>query len=137
VRVVLDTNIVVSGVFWRGKPFAILRAWAGGRLSVVGSPEILWEYERVLLEVAKGKVTTDLENWLTFLQDRIELLQPGRQIELCRDPMDDMFLSCAVAAHAACIVSGDQDLLVLKSVEGIPILNAAVFHSKHAGLFSS
>jgi len=135
VRIVLDTNVIVSGVFWRGKPFAILRAWAQGRLSVVGSPEILWEYERVLLEVAKHKVTADLDHWLTFLQDRIELIQPGREVKLCRDPNDDMFLSCAVAAHAVCIVSGDDDLLVLKAVEGIPILKVAAFHSKHPDLF--
>lgn len=112
-RVVLDTNVVVSGVFWQGKPFAILRAWAQGRLTVVGSPEILWEYERVLLEVAKHKVTADLAHWLTFLQERLELIQPERELKLCRDPMDDMFLSCAVAAHAVCIVSGDDDLLVI------------------------
>lgn len=54
-RVVLDTNIVVSGVFWGGKPFAILRAWAQGRLEVVGTPEMLWEYERVLIEVRKSR----------------------------------------------------------------------------------
>lgn len=54
-RFVLDTNVVLSGMFWRGKPFAILSAWAQGRLTVVGSLEILWEYERVLLEVAKHK----------------------------------------------------------------------------------
>lgn len=58
VRIVLDTNIVVSAVFWGGKPLAILRAWAQGRLSIVGTPEILWEYERVLIEVAKRKVTS-------------------------------------------------------------------------------
>lgn len=134
-RIVLDTNVIVSGVFWRGKPFAILRAWAQGRLSDVGSPEILWEYERVLLEIAKHKVTADLEHWLTFLQDRIELIQPGREVKICRDPKDDMFLSCALAAHAVYIVSGDDDLLVLKAVEGIPILKAAAFHSMHPELF--
>jgi len=135
VRVVLDTNIVVSAVFWGGKPLAILRAWAQGRLSIVGTPEILWEYERVLIEVAKRKVTADLAHWLTFLQDRIELIQPRNQVKLCRDPDDDMFLTCAVAAHVACIVSGDDDLLVLKNVVGIPILKAAAFHARYPSLF--
>ena len=51
-RIVLDTNGVVSGLFWGDKPLAILRAWAQGRMSIVGMPEILWEYERVLIEVA-------------------------------------------------------------------------------------
>lgn len=134
-RVVLDTNVIVSGVFWSGKPLAILRAWAQGRLSVMGSPEILWEYERVLLEVAKHKLTSDLAHWLTFLQGRIELTQPEREIKLCRDPNDDMFLSCAVATHAICIVSGDNDLLVLKAVEGIPILKAGAFCAKYPDLF--
>lgn len=99
-RVVLDTNVIVSGVFWQGKPLAILRAWA-----------------------------------MTFLQDRIELIQPTREFKLCRDPMDDVFLNCAVAAQATCIVSGDEDLLVLKAVEGIPILKVAEFTVKHPDLF--
>lgn len=134
-RIVLDTNVLVSGVFWRGKPFGILRAWAQSRLTVVGSPEILWEYERVLLEVAKHKVTADMAHWLIFLQNRIELIQPVREVKLCRDPMDDMFLSCAVAGHAAYIVSGDNDLLALRTVEGIPILNVAAFRARHSDLF--
>lgn len=134
-RVVLDTNIVVSGVFWRGKPFAILRAWAQGRLEVVGTPEILWEYERVLVDVAKKQLTDDLEHWLTFLQDRLELIQPQHVLKLCRDPNDDMFLSCAFAANAVCIVSGDDDLLVLKGVIGIPILKAVAFYAKYPKLF--
>lgn len=46
-----------------------------------------------------------------------------------------MFLTCAVAAHVACIVSGDDDLLVLKNVVGIPILKAAAFHAKYPKLF--
>ena len=134
-RVILDTNVVVSGVFWRGKPFAILRGWARGNFEVVGSPEILWEYERVLVEVAKHRVTADLAHWLTFIQDRLQLIQPQRELKLCRDPKDDMFLSCAVAANAVCIVSGDDDLLILKEVEGIPIFKVAAFHSKYPKLF--
>ncbi len=56
-------------------------------------------------------------------------------MKLGRDPMDDMFLTCAVAVKAECIVSGDGDLLVLKKVVGIPILKAAAFHTRYPHLF--
>lgn len=79
-------------------------------------------------------MTTDLDHWLTFLQDRLQLIQPQHELKLCRDPNDDMFLSCAFTANAVCIVSGDDDLLVLKEVIGIPILKVAAFHSKYSKL---
>ena len=46
-RVVIDTNVFVSGVFWKGPPAEILRAWRAGRIEIVLSPEILDEYRRV------------------------------------------------------------------------------------------
>ncbi len=133
-RVVLDTNIIVSGVFWGGRPLALLRAWAKGSVTVVGSPSILWEYERVLIEVARNRISQDLENWLTFIHNRLELVQPERELKICRDPMDDMFLSCAAAARVTYILSGDKDLLILNEIEGIPILNLANFLNRHQEL---
>jgi uncharacterized protein len=136
VRVVLDTNVVVSAVFWGGIPLEILKAWAKGRLEVIASPEILWEYERTLVDLAKKHVSQDLLHWMAFLHDKIELIHPQRRLQLSRDPMDDMFLSCAVSENVICIVSGDNDLLVLKEVEGTPILKPAEFKRKYPKLFS-
>ncbi len=112
----------------------ILRAWARDRLEVVASPEILWEYERTLIELSGKHGTPDLTRWMAFLHDRLRLIQPHRQVRLCRDPMDDMFLSCAITEKVSCIVSGDNDLLSLVEVEGIPILKPAQILKKYPKL---
>lgn len=55
------------------------------------------------------------------------LVRPERTIAMSRDPTDDKFLECAVGGSADCLVSADNDLLILGSVEGIPIIDIAVF----------
>ncbi len=132
-RIVLDTNVVASGIFWGGKPLEVLRAWRDGHFEVVASPEILWEYEQTLIRMGKGEITAPLQYWLDLLHDRVNLVQPGRLVKICRDPDDDKFLSCALQVRASCIVSGDKDLLTLGVVEGIEILNPAKFIGKYLG----
>lgn len=61
------------------------------------------------------------------LQARGALIQVEVSISTCRDPKDDKFLELAVASNASCLVTGDQDLLVLNPFRDIPILNAADF----------
>ena len=132
-RVVLDTNVVASGFVFGGHPETILLAWALAKIEVFASPEILWEYEATLHKLSK-KNPTDVQQWLLFLHDRLNLTAPNRQVVLCRDPDDDKFLSCAVSAKADFIISGDKDLLTLKTCEGIPILKPAEFLKTHPAL---
>ena len=129
--VVLDINVVVSAVFWGGKPLEVMRAWVKGKFKVVGSPEIIWEYERTLMELAKGKITPELHYWFGVLNERVRLIQPSRNLKICRDPNDDKFLNCAASGKADYLISGDKDLLVLKKVEGIEILQPSNFLMKH------
>ena len=135
-RIVLDTNVVVSAVFWGGKPLDVLRAWVKGRFEVVASPEILWEYEQTLLDLSKENITPDLQYWLGMLNERVRLIQPHREIKLCRDPKDDKFLSCTFSGGVDYLVSGDRDLRVLKEIEGIEILPPAAFLRKHPELLA-
>ncbi len=64
---------------------------------------------------------------LLALLEEAELVEVEEQIQKSRDPDDDKFLELAVQTEAECIVSGDQDLLVLESIRGIPILTADEF----------
>jgi len=59
-RVILDTNVFVSGVFFSGPPFEILDAWRHGRLTLILSPEIFAEYERVGQELANQFPAVDI-----------------------------------------------------------------------------
>jgi uncharacterized protein len=132
VLVVLDTNVVISGAMWRGTPAVILNAWADSLFEAVASPEILDEYEEILLEVGLKVGRKDLaERWILTIKERIHVVIPERKIELCRDPDDDKFLSCAVAAGALFLVSGDRDLGVLERVGSTLIVTPGQFVREH------
>ncbi len=126
---IFDTNILLSALFNADSNpgIALKKARTNGTLLV--SDEIVKEY---LIVFAREK----FNKWLS-LKTRIEFIENiitnslpivvQEQIIACRDPKDDIYLSLAKAAHADCIVSGDQDLLLLHPVQGIPILNAVDF----------
>jgi putative PIN family toxin of toxin-antitoxin system len=130
VRLVLDTNIVLSGLLWRGTPYQLLTQIKQTRtLQLVSSPVMLEELADVLtrkqctkrlaaIEQSSAQVLAD------YLQV-IELVEPVNIPPTSRDADDDAILACALAAQADLIVSGDADLLVLKQFRDIPIVTAA------------
>ena len=126
-KVILDTNVLVSGIFWGGAPRSILELWAKERIEVAVSPLILKEYERVLAEMERKKQTDLSESWLAFIVRNSILIHPEGTFRLCRDPHDDKFLHCAVSAGANALVSGDKDLLALKKVSETEILTPKAF----------
>ncbi len=67
---------------------------------------------------------------LSVLMSKIDLIEPVAEVEVCRDPDDDKFISCAIDARAYYIVSGDKDLLDIGEFEGIEMITAADFCSR-------
>lgn len=126
-KVILDTNVLVSGIFWGGTPGKILELWAKEKIEVVVSRPILQEYERVLTEMEHKKPTGFSDDWRGFIIRHSILIHPEGSFHLCRDPHDDKFLHCAVSAGAKFLVSGDKDLLVLKKISDAEILTAKAF----------
>jgi putative PIN family toxin of toxin-antitoxin system len=128
--VVLDTNIVASATYWRGKPAHCLEAWALGRYDLAISHPILSEYEEVVQKLAlryPGKQQTD---WLSAIKHAAHLYLPVPLPASTTDPDDEMFIECAAAAEAEYIVTGDKGhLLVLKSAAGIRIVSVSDFLS--------
>jgi uncharacterized protein len=132
VRVVLDTNVVVSGAMWLGNPAIILNALADNHFEAVASPEILEEYEESPLAVGKKAGRLEFAERLNLiLPERIQMVEPVRKIKLCRDPDDDKFLSCAMAADTICLVSGDKDLGVLERIGTTLIVTPGQFVREH------
>jgi putative PIN family toxin of toxin-antitoxin system len=126
VKVVVDSGVVVSGIFWGGKPGRILELWRDDLSHLVTTSDILDEYFRVISEL--GQAQEDLvSDWTDFISAHALVALKTTQITLCRDSADNKFLECAVSADADCIVSGDDDLLVLKQIHGIPIVKASAF----------
>ena len=130
-RVVLDTNVVISAIFWRGPPHTILEACVEGRLRLVCSMEILDEYARVLSEPTFGASPEEVGYWTSLLLRLADFVVPA-VIEpvVLADPSDDMFLACAMAGGAQAIVSGDKHLARLRAFEGIPIFSPRDFVEK-------
>lgn len=131
-RVVFDTNTLVSAfLFENSTPGrAFTRALQQG--DTLLSVETLEELVRVLKREKFRRYVTleEVEAFLTALVKRAVLLEPEGEIRACRDPKDDKFLTLAVAGSATCIVTGDEDLLVLHPFRGVPIVSAAEFLSQ-------
>ena len=127
-KVVLDTNVFVSGVFFGGIPGRVLEAWRDGKVEVILSREIVEEYVRVGEELADRFTGVDLSAALDLLTVSATLVtSPPLPDRASRDPDDDKFLACALAAGADCVVSGDRDLLDLSLYEGIVVLSPRDF----------
>jgi len=130
VRIVADTNVIVSAFLWGGVPRQLLDAADGHRIELFTSRALIAELEDVL---SRGKFAAQLNEslftsayllarytQLATLVGPVEVTAP----EL-RDPDDAAVLACAFAAQADLIVSGDKHLRNLKTYRNIPIINAA------------
>jgi len=127
VKIVLDTNVLVSGIFYRGIPGKILEAWIEGRLTVSATPLILVEYRRAIEDLG-SKDPALAARWRESLFGGCQILpDEGNPPRICRDPTDDKFLSCARRAKAECLVTGDKDLKVLEGKFPFQILSPREF----------
>ena len=107
-KVVLDTNVLVSGIFFSGPPDGILRAWSQGKFQLVVSPEILDEYKRVSAELAVKFPDVDIERILDLIVVHSEVCSPAAlPHRVCEDPHDDKFFAAAIDTRTKIIVSGD------------------------------
>jgi uncharacterized protein len=128
IKAILDTNVFISGVFWKGPPFEILKAWQEQRFRLAISPPILDEYRRVLDEMMKKRPVPVLTSILRIIELHSEMVEPVSFSEpVCSDPDDDKFLEAALAAHAGYVVSGDAALLKIKQYRGIAIVRPTQF----------
>ena len=126
--VVLDTNIVASATFWRGKPAHCLEAWTLGRFELAMSHPILTEYEEVVVRLSARYPAKKPTDWLTAIRQAGHLCLPAPRPAVTADPDDEMFIGCAVAARADYLVTGDKShLLPLKRVEGVSIMAVSDF----------
>lgn len=126
-KIVIDTNVLISGVFFGGAPRMILDAVVDGRIKACASLEIVSEYQEIVEEMINRKQGHINRNLLSPLIQKLELVQPVSNIDVCRDPDDNKFLECAKDSGSIYIVSGDKDLLVIQTFEGIQIVTAKEF----------
>ena len=131
-RVVLDTNVVISATLIEGgNEDRILRAWQRGAFQLVVSRQILEEMGRVLFYERIRKFQwmddADVVALLQILAAESVLVAGRLKVKASRDPADDKFLAAAVEGKAEYVVTGDKDLLVLKAYRRVEIVTPRRF----------
>lgn len=127
-KVVLDTNVFISGIFFSGPPYQILKAWCDNKIQIVISPEILEEYQRVAKTLADRFPGVDLGPILELLTMKAEVMPSCILPEpVSDDPDDDKFLACALASQSKVIVSGDKHLLKVSGYRNIHVVSPRRF----------
>jgi putative PIN family toxin of toxin-antitoxin system len=125
-RVVLDTNILVSGIGWPGFPGRLVDKWIDGKFTLVESPTLLGEFRRVIKDEKFAFLDQDdIDEFFRMLVGKSEVVEPASGIDVVKeDPADNRVLECAIAGRADLIVSGDRHLLRLGSFAGVRIVTA-------------
>ena len=131
-RIVLDTNVFISGVFFGGQPGKILTAWRDGKVKLILSPDILEEYVEVLGRLQNLYPSVEVQPIISLVLAGSEII-PATQLEkpVSLDPDDDKFIACALAAEVKMVVSGDKHLLGVAGYQGIEVLKPSDFAKKY------
>ena len=133
-RVVLDTNVLVSRIFFGGVPGRIIDAWSEDRLSLILTPEILEEYARVGHDMA-AKYPDGRKSFTAMLEiltvHSPVLAAPPLTAAVSADPDDDKFLAAAVASGVRVLISGDRHLLEVSGWHRIEVLTPRAIVRQH------
>lgn len=131
-KIVLDTNVFISGIFFSGPPFQILQAWKERKIQFVLSQEIVSEYQRVAEALANKYPIVDISGIIELVTIYSEIVETdGYEIFECEDPDDNKFVECAMAGNCKTIVSGDKHLLKLSGFQNINVLTPRKFFDLH------
>ena len=132
-KAVIDTNVIISAVIGKSATSVkIYNAFAESRFTPVLSPPL---QEEIFNAVRKPRLrkyfkAREMKRFKELLKIDTILVTPAKKVYLCRDPKDNFILEIALEAKADFIVSGDDDLLVLKFFRGIPIISPKEFLAK-------
>lgn len=125
--VVFDTNILFSGVGWKGRPYSCLQLAREGKVTHITCIEILAELNEKL-QSKMGQSTAEAARTVAEILSFSELVTIENKLKVVTaDPDDDKILECAVAGEVDFIVSGDKHLLALGTYDEIPIIRADAF----------
>ena len=128
-NVVIDTNIFISALMGGKIARTVVDALIDSKSSLVISAEL---FNELTLTVNKPRLAPFIQGenvtlLISFIKTKATFVKPLEEITICRDPEDNKVLEAAVAGNADVIVTGDKDLLVLKSFQGIPIVTPKIF----------
>jgi putative PIN family toxin of toxin-antitoxin system len=128
--VVFDTNVIVAAIITEGICSKLLRRARAGEFLLISCPFILKELQRILLK--KFRLSNeDAASAMKPIDEAVsQVIEHGLKVaDICRDADDDNIIACAVAAKADYLVTGDSDLLEIKSYKGVKIITPRDFEA--------
>ena len=128
-KAVLDTNVFISGIFWKGASNRVINDWRGSKFTSVTSLEAVSEIIKILKDF-KIKLPDDMiKEWIDLIIRNSIIVEPKEKILAVKDdPKDDIFIETAVAGNVDYIISQDNHLLKLKEFRGIKIITPEEFN---------
>src|SRR3990172_329660 len=128
-KTILDTNVFISGIFWKGASNKVILNWKEGKFTLVTSLEAVSEIIKVLKDF-KIKLSDDMiKEWIDLIVRNSIIVEPKEKIAIVKDdPKDSIFIETAVAGNADYIISQDNHLLKLKEFKEIKIITPKEFN---------
>jgi len=127
IKVVLDTNVLISSILFKGELAVIVDLWKGGRLVPVVSRETFHEFRTVLgypkFRLTKDEIKAIIEEEVLPFFEIVEIT--GEVSGVCKDSDDDKFIACALSASADYIVSGDKDFCDVGRYKSVRLITAS------------
>ena len=129
ISAVVDTNVLISALIGSGNSRKIIRAFSNKKFILVISNELVKEFNLSASKPRLSHRVTDENRTVldSLIKELAHVVHPKESIVVSRDPKDNIVLETALAGDADFIVTGDKDLLVLKSFQGIPIVTPKIF----------
>ena len=126
-RIVIDTNVIASALFFGGKPGKLIELLINKKLYSYVTREILEEYEETIAYLQNKYSGKNISVPLSHIISACKMTEERTKVRICRDPDDDKFISCAIDAECLYIVSGDKDLLEIEMYKDVKILTVSNF----------
>ena len=128
-KIVIDTNVLISAIFWTGNPKQLLNKVRRGEATFLISEDLLNEFKEVLMRKDKPfKLSLEeAERVVTDMRGIAQIVHPNSQVVVCKDERDNKVLEYAIDGRAEYVISGDLHLLGLKSFKGVKIISVTDF----------
>ena len=130
-KIVIDTNIIISAIFFGGKPDKLVGLLMSHKIDAYVSKDIIAEYYETSTHLEQKYSARKSSPNLDDIVSQCTFVSPTQTVTVCRDPDDNKFIECALEGKCLYIVSGDNDLLDLKSYDDVEIITVKEFFERY------
>ena len=129
-KIVIDTNVIASAIFFGGRPRELLEYLIERKLNAFVTEDIILEYQETVQELCSRYPTKPPRIPLGKIITACTIIEKRTSVSVCRDPDDNKFIECAIDGNCLYIVSGDKDLLTIGNYDGVQIVTVTDFLSE-------